>query len=838
MSVSSKLAWRYLIGRPGRTALTTLAIVFGVALIFGLNGMLPGIIQTFERAMLASAGQVDLSVTSSSGGTFEPDVAHRIARVDGIAVASPSLRRAVSMQAGSPVTNINLVGIEPRTAVRVHDFAVESGRMLNNGDTGQAVLGADTAAKFGVGIGGSIMVPAVSGLTRLTVVGLLAAGSTVGSPEVYVTLTDAQRMVGAQGRVSVIEARFVSGADRAAVEAAVRRELGGDYTVGGLSNESSMLAALKVSQFAISLFGVFALIMGGFIILNTFRTLVSERRHDIGMLRAIGAPRRTVLGIFLIQSLVQGALGTGLGLLIGWGIGVGSAAGYQVMFEKILHISAQVSAQFSPALWATAISLGIGITVLGAVIPARQAARITPLEALRPQVAEVVERQRSLWVSAGWVMIIACVPLMLLKQSWSVGLGATFALGGLVMIAPAMIEPISRGLSRAVAPLAPATADLASSNVVRQPGRAAATASAILVSLAVVISLVGVLSSTMGGFWDYLDKSLGSDFILLPSGLILGGGNVGVDQQLVDRIGAARGVASVATLRLGMSTVDGAQIQVVGIDPVEYPKVASFTYSGGTQPSDIGKLADGRTVMVNGIFAAQHGVGTGSRLRLETPGGRRDYQVVGIASDYLNAKLSTVYISQDKLAEDFGIRTNVLVLANAEPGSAIPVVKAELARIVRDYPQMVLYDSASFKASQVKLINSEMPFLYGLLGIFAVPTLLALLNTLAISVLARTREIGMLRAVGTTRGQVSRMVVAEALLLGCVGILFGIVGGVALGYALVYAMNSSGFVVPYTFPWGGILTAVASGLSFALLAAVIPARTASRLDVVTALHWE
>ncbi|TLM65538.1 MAG: hypothetical protein FDZ70_11060, partial [Actinobacteria bacterium] len=220
MSVSSKLAWRYLIGRPGRTALTTMAIVFGVALIFGLNGMLPGITETFERAMLASAGQVDLSVTSASGGTFEPDITHRLARVDGIAAVSPSLRRAVSMQSGSPVTNINLVGVEPRTAVKVHDFALDSGRLLNSGDTGKVVLGADTAEQFGVGIGGSIEVPAVSGLRRLTVGGLLAAGSTVGSPEIYVTLADAQAMVGVAGRVSVIEARFVPGSDRAAVEAA------------------------------------------------------------------------------------------------------------------------------------------------------------------------------------------------------------------------------------------------------------------------------------------------------------------------------------------------------------------------------------------------------------------------------------------------------------------------------------------------------------------------------------------------------------------------------------------------------------------------------------------
>ena len=618
----------------------------------------------------------------------------------------------------------------------------------------------------------------------------------------------------------------------------MRRKIGSDYIVGGLSNESSLLASVQTANYMFTFFGVFALIMGGFIILNTFRTLVSERRHDIGMLRAIGADRRTILGIFLIQSVLQGILGTGAGIVAGYLLTLLTLGFYNPMLKSIVHINVTITPSYSAGTWLAAVSLGIGVTVLSAVIPARQAARITPLEALRPQVAEVEERHRSRWVIVGWVMLVAGIPLLASRQVSLVLFGATFALTGLVLVAPVLIRPLAGVLSLIARPFAPATADLSSSNVTRQPGRAAATAAAILVSLALVVAILGVVSSIYAGFFDYINKSLGSDFVFIPNGLILGGSHVGADEAFVQRIANSPGVGAVATMRLGQAHLGQGQVQVVGIDPVVYPKVASFTFSQGSGVADIAKLGDGRQMLVNSITSGQQGLTVGMRVPLETPNGLKHYTVVGVGNDYLNAKLSTVYISQDNLKKDFNVTSNVLVLANAKPGAPKPAVKATLGRLVANYPQFVLYDSEGFKASQAKIFSQSFVVFDVLIAMFAFPTLLALLNTLAISVLARTREIGMLRAVGTTRGQVRGMVVAEALLLAAVGVAFGIAGGIALGYALVYAVNSTMFVMPYYFPWGGIVVAIVAGFSFALLAAILPARMASKLDIVTALHYE
>lgn len=839
MNVSARLAWRYLVGRPGRAVLTTLAITLGVALIFGLNGIIPGFVDLFNKTLFGAAGQVDLSVTSQSGGNFDPSIADKVTSVNGVAVATPSLRRSVGMPNDSAISAVTIVGISPRTAPMVHTFNVQSGRLLNEGDTGEVVIGADTAGTLGLHAGSSLTIPTVGGTQSYTVIGLLANASNPSAPEVYMPLSDAQLALGAGNEINTVEARFDSGADRTTVEAAVRRKLGSDYVVGGLSNESSLLASIQTANYLFTFFGLFALIMGGFIILNTFGTLVAERRHDIGMLRAIGASRRTILSVFLMQSLMQGVLGTVAGVVTGFLLTLLALQFYNPVIHYVLHINATISPTYTLGTWVEAIGLGVGITVLSAFLPARQAARVTPLEALRPQIAEVGERHVGVSVVVGWALLVACVPLLLSKQLAFVGIGALAVLTGLILVAPTLIHPFAFVLSFLVRPFAPATADLSSSNVTRQPGRAAATAAAILVSLAVVVAILGVVQSIYAGFFDYINKSLGADFVFIPNGLILGGSHIGADATFVQRITDTPGVGEVSTLRLGQAQLkNGAAVQVVGIDPVVYPKVASFTFSQGTTTGDIGKLADGRTMLVNGITSGQQNLTVGRSVALQTPNGLEDYTVVGVATDYLNAKLSTVYISQDNLEKDFNVTSNALVLANVKPGADKPAVKAALSRLVANYPQFVLYDSASFKASQLQIFSETFVIFDVLIGLIALPTLLALLNTLAISVLARTREIGMLRAVGTTRGQVRGMVVAESLLLAAVGVVLGIAGGIAMGYAIVYLVNATSYVVPYYFPWSGIAVAAIAGFSFALLAAILPARTAAKLDIVAALHYE
>lgn len=833
------LAARYLRGRKLRTFLTTLAVVFGVMLIFGLNGLLPGIIQSFRQSLVAVTGKVDLTVQSASGGSFSPAIAGKIARVDGVAAVSPTLRKNLALPPKqTTVPAVTVVGVNPTQAQNVRQFPVKEGRFIKQTDGLGVAMSADLGRQFKVSVGDTLSLPTAQGLRSFKVVGLLNLPIIPGSEEVFMPLGTAQNLFNERGDVNAIDVAFSPQADPAAVRRAVKRAVGSDFSIGGEESGSQLLASVQLGQAIMNIFGVFALVMGGFIILNTFRTVVAERRRDIGMLRAVGASRRTILGMFFAESLIQGILGTALGLAAGWALAVGAIAAITPIYQQFLHFPISIKPAFGVGLWVVSILLGVGVTVLGALMPAFSAARITPLEALRPQLGEVYERVvgRRAWLGAA--LIVLAVLGLISQNSSLIGLSVVLFMTGVVLVAPAIVKPISNVFSRLISLVFAREGDVARANLQRNPGRAAVTASAMMVSIAIVVAMLGMVTSISDGFLTYLNKSLGADFVVVPTNLVLSTGNVGAGPKLVSAIRDTKGVSDVATLRLALGSVNGTRVQFIGIDPRTYPKVASFEFAKGSSQADIGQLAHGRAALVNGVYASQYGLKVGGRVKVDTPNGPRNYRVVGIGSDYLNAKLSTAYISQENLRRDFNTTADLLVMANAAAGANRPQVRRELEHTLAGYPQFILYDGASFRTQQAQTLRQSLGSLYFLVVVLALPSLLALLNTLAIAVLARTREIGILRAVGSLRKQIRRMIMGESLLMSAIGTSFGILAGIWLGYVFTNALNVSGFSIPYYFPVSGILTAIAAGIIFAVLASLVPARRAARLNVVDALKWE
>jgi putative ABC transport system permease protein len=840
------LAWRYLRGRGIRTFLTTLAVVFGVALIFGLNGLLPAFLQAFNRNLLTTAGNIDVTITSAFAQEFPSSVVDQVTRVPGVALASPQIQRIVplpqkpNIPAAQQVAQINVVGIDVPTETKVRDFPLQAGRMLSANDVDTAVLSADLAAKLGVRVGGTLTLPSSVGSTKFTVVGLLSVATVPGQEEAFVPLASAQALFALPGKINTIEGSFVKGADHAAIEAALRRSLGSNYDVGGLEANSSLLASISTAAAAFNLFGVFALATGAFIILNSFRTVVSERRHDIGMLRAIGAKRGTIIGMFLVESVFQGIIGTAMGLVLGYFMGLGFIAVVNPFYSAIVHVTI-AGPIFTASTWVTSIFLGIGVTIAAAIIPALSAGRVTPMEAMRPQLGEVYERAvgRRAWVGAG--LLVAAIACLATVTPGLIGFGAVLFLVGIALVAPVIVSPLANAFGSAVEVVFAREGSIARSNLQRNPGRSAITVTAVMLGLASIIAVLGIVTSIFQAFYGYIDKSLSADYMFIPQSIVLSQGNVGAGPRLADEVRHTPGIAAVGTLRLGRGKVNGSDVQVIGIDPVQYPKVAAFDWLPGSSDQALQQLgAQGqRWVIANGIYSTQHQLKSGDKLVIDTPNGPRTYFVAGIGNDYLNAKLSTLYVSQVNLAQDFNVTSDLLIMANRQPTADPAVVKAKLDKIGADFPGFRLYTSAEWKSTQVGIFNQTFALFYSLIAALALPSLLALINTLAISVLARTREIGMLRAVGSTRRQVRRMVMAESLLLSAIGTALGVVAGVWLGYALVVATNSgTGYNVPYIFPWAGIAVTVVVGITFGVIAALIPARSAARLDVVEALHFE
>ncbi len=840
--LSVTLAWRYLIGRGGRSLLTTLAVALGVMLTFGLNGITPALEAAFTRSLLSSAGQIDLTVTDAYNQSFPATVADRVAAVPGVAAVSPEAQRTAPLPpkpdpGPDDVTQLTVIGIDPAKAAKVRDFPLAAGRMLTSSDDFALVLPSDLAARLGVGVGDAIVLPSALGTARFKVAGLLSTPSVPGESQVFVPLAAAQQVFSLGNRITVLQAAFATDADRPATEQAVAAALGPDFEVGGLSTQTGLIASLQVANYAFLMFGVFALATAGFIILNSFRTVVAERRRDIGMLRAIGTRRRTIVTMFALQALLQGILGTALGIALGWAMATGLFAALQPMVSSMLHLDLGQPV-FTPAVWAMSVGLGVGVTLAATLVPARAAGRVTPLEAMRPQLGEVYQRRAGARAWIGLGLIVASVFGLTSGGSGLVGLGGVVFLVGIALVAPAIVVPVADAVGRPLELVFPREGAIARSNLQRNPGRSAVTVTAMMLGLAAIVAMITVIASIFAGFYRYLDRSMSADYLLIPQSIVLGQGNVAAGPRLAQQVGDVPGVRAVSTIRVSQGKVAGSEVQVLGIDPAHYLDVASFDWNTGSSDQAVNQLATGRWMIANGIYAAQHSLTVGEQVQIATPNGPRTYYLAGIGNDYLNAKLSTLYTSQANLARDFNVTADLMVMANRELTADPAQVTQRLQHLVAGFPAFRLYESATWKAEQTATFNASLIIFDVLIAALAIPSLLALMNTLAISVLSRRREIGMLRAIGSTRRQIRRMVMAESLLLALIGTALGLVAGLWLGYALVAAMAAIGWQMPYAFPWDGLLVTVVVGLAFGLLAAVGPSRQAARLNVIEALRQE
>jgi putative ABC transport system permease protein len=850
MNLQLTLAARYLLGRKLRTALTTLAIIFGVVLIFGMNTVLPTMVAALQANVQGAEGNVDFTITNISGEPFPAGVIDKIRGIDGLRAASASLNRTVNLPADfvdqnpkrpDTVIAVNLIGILPDEARSIRSYPLIAGRYLEASDTASALISQTLADALSVKLGDTFQLPSVAGMTGLTVVGIMPANLGDGNEKVFVTLAQAQKMTDEAGKVNVIEVNLAGMAgkeQREGIQKAMETALGDHYKVGTAMAGDEMYATMQLAQIGLSMFGVLALFMGGFIIFNTFRTVVTERRRDIGMLRALGATRRTVVGIILAEGLLQGLLGSAIGLVLGYLLAFGVLKAAQGPMSSFININLGTPVISLP-LVGVSILLGVGVTVLAGLLPAWNASRVTPLEALRPSMAEAdFQRKTGGGFLLGVLTLVLTVAAILSGQAALIIPGGILFLVGLVLVAPALVRPFAILFGRLVAWIfsRQGIGGLAQNNLTRSPSRVAVTASASMLGLAVIVAAGGLISSMIGSLGGMLRNNLGSDYMLIPPSVALWSSNVGSAPAFAGQLRAVDGVETVNTYRFAASSTQGQAVSLLGIDPGDFQKVSGLYFVEGNA-SAYKKLAGERALIANGIFMTATGLKVGDTVMLATAEGEVPYQIVAVGADLLNAKVVTAYISQANMQADFGNVNDVFIQIDLKKGADYEATGEQIKALAADYPQYKFVAGAEYYDSLMSQMDAAFVAIYLLFAILAFPSLIATLNTLTIGVIERTREIGMVRAVGGTRRQIRNMVVVEALLLAAIGTAFGILGGLALGYVLVTAIGVM-FPLGYSFPLSGILAAIAIGLFFGALAAVIPARQAARLEIVQALRYE
>jgi putative ABC transport system permease protein len=823
------MAWQYLKGRKLRTTLTTLAIVFGVAMIFAMNLVLPGAEKAFQQSIDAEAKGVDLSVASPTGEAFAPQaLTQTLVATDGVKAVTGVLRRRIILpktQQFGDITQIELVGVDLATVNDVHAYDLRDGRFVEN--SGEAVVAPDIAKT-----GETITVVTAAGLKAFTVVGVLKEGGL--TPRVLVTLPDAQAALDQSGLVNLLEVAFQPGVNKDRLTAQIKKTLGDQYLYNATTNDQ--FAAMRVAYMIFSLFGVVALFLGGFLIFNTFRTVVIERRRDLAMLRAVGATRRQIVQMIVIEGLLQGLIGSLIGLILGYLMSVGLSSVVALAQQRFM-VGLEFGVVVTPRAFVLPVGLGMLFTLLAGYWPARRAGRTPPIEALRPASGADVERAARWGLVVGFAVLGIAV-LMMLGSAQTTIAGAVLFLVGMVIAGPGLVVPAARLFNPLLTLWFAREGDLARGNMVRQPGRAAITASTLMIGLAIFILVAAVVTGFKGMINDLVDRSFSSDILVMPTTIGAYSSIVGADEQAVDQVRALPGVEQVAELRHATSTYNSQRLEVYGIDPQLYPQVSPMVFTKGVADQAYADLSQGRNAILNPVSALLLGVGVGDTFQMPTLTGSQSYHVVGVASDLLNFKLATIFISQDNLKTDFNKTEAIMMMINIKPGANTKTVAQEVTQVMKNYPQFSVEITSEYRATLENLTSTGMNAFYFLGILILIPAALGLLNTLTINVLERTREIGIVRAVGGSRPQVQRMIVAEALLLCLFGAAVGVLAGVALSYGVTMAFSLVGWKIAYVFPLMGIAAAVVIAVLLALFSSILPARNAARLDIIRALQYE
>ncbi|MGA8987116.1 ABC transporter permease [Aeromicrobium sp.] len=572
-------------------------------------------------------------------------------------------------------------------------------------------------------------------------------------------------------------------------------------------------------------FAAIALVVGTFLIINTFSILVAQRSRELALLRALGASRRQVTRSVLIEAAIVGLLGSTFGL----GLGFGLAAALRALFANFGLDLTGSPLVFQPSTAVFAYVVGVLVTMFAAYLPARRASRIAPVAAMRDDVAlpEGSIRRRLLVGVALAVLGTALLTTGLLGSGSSgatqVGIGILAILLAIAMMSPVLAIPVLVAMGRVYVRMFGTVGRLATQNSLRNPRRTAATASALMIGLALVTTM-SVLGASINKSIDVsVKKEFTSDYLISNA--------IGqpFSPTIADDIRAVDGVRTVAPAQLASTKIDGSRANISAGDSAALGQIFDINYLAGGPA-----LRDGQIALVEGK-ADSLGVSVGDTVTLRFAAGTVPLEVSGIyTSTYVVGSAITPFstITAGKVQ-----RADSSIAVNAEAGVDQAALGTRLEAATEAFPTVTVQNQAEFSAAQRAQVDQLLYLIYALLGLAIVIAVLGIVNTLALSVIERTREVGLLRAVGLGRGQLRRMVRLEAIAIAVLGALLGIAAGLLFGVVLQRAVADQG-ITDLAIPWIRLVTFVVVAGVVGVLAAVLPARRAARLNVLQAITTE
>jgi putative ABC transport system permease protein len=667
-----------------------------------------------------------------------------------------------------------------------------------------------------------------AGFTITGITGYGTADTIAGGSMAIFSLPAAQQLFGKAGQYDQIVVKAAPGLSAAQLRDRIAPVLPpGDVAVTAASASAS--AARQINSQLSVLTGFFlgfagiALLVGAFVIWNTFSIMVGQRTRELALTRALGASAGQVSRSVLAEAALLGAAGAAAGVGLGLGLARGLAALLSA-FGFSLPISGLVLP--GPGL-ALAAGTGIAITVAASLPPAWRATRIAPVQAMRdpaPEPARFSTRRviGGLAVTAVGVAVLTGV-LAGSGQIVLTAAGAVCCFSGVTLLAPLTVRPLAWLAAAPLARLPGQAGLLARGNTIRNPKRTSATAAALMIGLAVIAATSVLVSSARATIGQQVTAASRTSFYVQAAN-----GTSGLSPALAQIITGQPGVRAVTEVRQTTATVAGTANRTIdGVNPAAIGQFTDLGVSAGR----LSALSTPGTIMVSADTASGHGWKTGDTIRVQFGAyGAYPLQIAGIFANI--GPLASYLVANTTLAADSGVRTDSVDLVQA-PASAKPAIQRALA----GYPGAQLLDQAGYIASQTKLLNSLLTLVTAMLILAIVIALLGVVNTLALSITERTREIGLLRAIGMQRSQLRQMIAAEAMIISVIGALLGIILGLGLGAALAAALTRSRQAA-VVIPVGQLVIYILATAAAGVLASIGPARRAARLDTLTAIAAE
>jgi putative ABC transport system permease protein len=833
---------RSLLARKLRLLLSGIAVILGVAFVSGTYVLTDTIGKVFDDlfADVNKGTAVTVQGRSALGGgenDREPvpqAVLDKVRAVPGVAEAQGAVfgyAQVVQKDGkaykthGAPSFGVSMNPSSTQESLRVRQGHAPHGPH-------EIAVDATTAQKAHLAVGDTISVLLKGPARKVTVVGIVGldkAPSFAGASLIAFDPSTAQSAVGTPGTWTAVGVASDPGVPQTELQRRIEKVLPKGFEA--LTQKQQIADSSKDIKKGLSVFtnilqwfGRIALFVGMFLIFNTFSMLIAQRTRELALMRALGASRGQVNRSLLVEASIVGTLSA----LIGFGLGIEVAIGVRKLLAVLGIDLPSGTTVVKLRTFLVSMVVGIVVTVVAALIPARRAGRIAPVQAMRESSPAEDRSLRRRAVIGSVLLGVGIVTLALGLNGnggvQSVGLGAAVTFLGIATLSPLVARPVVGLVGRPFGLLgAPST--LGRANAMRSPRRTAATASALMIGLALVAMVSTLGASVKKSLASYVERSLGADFVLHSD-------QFGTfSPEIATRLRHHPEIDQVAAYRFGRAKVAGKVVQLQGVEAKPLVDTLKVQPTAGDITSiDHGKLAVSETV------ASGRGLTVGQKV--DVVWSRTGNKPMTIGAIYKQNLFAGDYLVGGSVV-DANVTQRLLgvVAVTLKPGVTAEQGRKIVDAEVKDFPNLDVEDQAQLVRTQRKQIDGLLNVVTALLGLSVLIALLGVINTLALSVVERTRELGLLRAVGLARRQTRRMIRVESVLIALYGALLGVVIGLSFGAALVHALKDQGidqFAVPIA-RLGWVLVAAALG---GVVAAALPARRAARLNVLAAIAEE